>query len=31
MYPTSIYFMAPKYPDRDDFKARGYLFGYMDP
>ena len=25
------YTLAPKYPDRDYFKAKVYLFGYMDP
>ena len=33
MYPTSIsvYTLAPKYLYRDYFKAKVYLFGYMDP
>ena len=31
MYPTSIYIWPPKYLDGDYFKAKVYLFVYMDP
>ena len=30
MYPNR-YTLAPKYPNRDYFKAKVYVFGYMDP
>ena len=26
-----VYTLAPKYPNRDYFRAKVYLFGYMDP
>ena len=30
MYPNR-YTLAPKYPNRDYFKTKVYLFGHMDP
>ena len=30
MYPNRDT-LAPKYPNRDYFKAKVYLFGYMGP
>ena len=31
MYPSRKNSRAPKYPNRDYFKAKVQLFGYMDP